>query len=214
MGYSTAWRSQWRILKQHICIWQFFCILLCSTGYTICSPWVLSCLWAILTDRYTGAALDGYLWKSNATGMNHLLLHSHILDFHTISAFYWSQERPVHPFVLGEQSVYRYSPHQHVHTHIHLISLFLQQIWEVYTGMKNVDACFCLALFHLPAAWHRQGHELGINPLAPLWVPYGLFHYRLWFCLPIICLPRQQIESGLSCPGIFWQLILFALPKA
>lgn len=216
MGYSTGWRSRWRILKQCICIWQFFIVLLCSTGYAVCSPCVLSCLWVILTGRYTGAALWGsYLWKPNAIGINHLLLHSHVFYFHTIPGFYWPQGRPVHPPVFGEQRVHPCSPHPHTH----FISVFPQHSGEGYTGMKDPAACFCLALSHLRAAATRElawagrwaGHKATGTAVSPIW---SLFHYRLWFCLTIICLPRQQIESGHSCPGIFWQLILFALPKA
>ena len=216
MGYSTGWHSRWRILKQHISIWQFFIVLLGSTGCTVCSPCILSCLWVILTGRYTGAALCGsYLGKPNAIGINNLLLHSHILYFHRIPGFYWPQGRPVHPSVFGEQSAYPCSPHQHsLAPHPQP-----QQSGEGHTGKKDMAACFCLALSHLRAAAARElawagawaGHKATGTTVSPIW---SLFHYRLWFCLPISCLPRQQIESGHSCPGIFWQLILFALPKA
>lgn len=104
-------------------------------------------------------------------------------------------------------------------THTYFISLFPQQSGEGCTGKKEMAACFCLALSPLGAAAARElawagawaGHKATGTTVSPIWC---LFHYSLWFCLPIICLPRQQIESGHSCPGIFWQLILFALPKA
>lgn len=198
MGYSARWRSWWRTLKQCICIWQFFIILLSWTGYAVCSPCILSCLWVILTGRYRGAALCGSsLWKPNANRINHLRWHSHILYFHWIPGFYWPQGRAVHPSVRGEQSAYPCSG---------------------YTGKKDMAASSCLALSHLRAAAARElawvgawaGQKATGTTESPIW---SLPHYRLWFCLPITRLPRQQIEHGHSCPEVFWQLILLHFQK-
>lgn len=107
-----------------------------------------------------------------------------------------------------------------IHAHTHLLNLLLSpgECGE-YTGTKDTDACFCLALSHLRAAAARElagagawaGHKATGTTGTPIWSSFG---FRLWFCLPKICLPRQQIESGHFYPGIFWHLILFALPKA
>lgn len=184
MGYSTGWRSQWRILKQCICIWQFFIVLLSSTGYAVCSPCVPSCLWVILTGRCTGAALWGsYLWKPNAISINHLLLHRHILYFHMIPGFYWPQGRPVHPSVFGEQSVYPCSPHPPTHPPTLCLSPLPPsspsrvgrdiQVWKIRLPVSALPCLICG--LQLPGSWHGQGDEVGIKPLAPLRVPYGLF---------------------------------------
>lgn len=144
MGYSTGWRSQWRILKQCICIWQFFIVLLSSTGYAVCSPCVPSCLWVILTGRYTGAALWGsYLWKPNAISINHLPLHRHILYFHMIPGFYWPQGRPVHPSVFGERSVYPCSLHRHKHTLSLSLSFYLPLPPAEWGGIYRYERYSC-----------------------------------------------------------------------
>lgn len=247
MGYSTGWRSWWRILKQHLCIWQFFIVLLCATGNAVCSPCALSRLWVILAGGYGGAALCGsYLWRPSTSGIKHLLLHNHTLYLCcVIPGFHWPQGRLVHPSVFGEQSVYPCSLYIHIHidmfslyihTHIHIyilsLSLFssLSDLFafppcslssmglgtEVREMWLHVPALPCLIWgLQLPWSWRGQGHELGRKPLALLWVPYGLFFTTgCDSASPKICLPRQQIGSGHSCPGIFWQLILIALPKA
>lgn len=194
MGYSTRWRSQWRILKECICIWQFFIVLFSSTGYAVCSPCVLSCLWVILTGRYTGTAIcSSYLWKPNATGMKHSELYSHVLYFHMIPGFYCPQGRPVHTSVLGEQSLYSCYPHQHTHTYF--IALFPQQSGEGYTGKKDMDASFCLAMSHLRATAARElpwagawaGHKATGTTVSPIW---SVFHCRLWLPLPHNLLPK------------------------
>lgn len=141
----------------------------------------------------------------------HSLWHSHIFYFHTTPGFYWPRGRSVHPIPALPTNI---------HAHTHLLNLLLSpgECGE-YTGTKDTDACFCLALSHLRAAAARElagagawaGHKATGTTGTPIWSSFG---FRLWFCLPKICLPRQQIESGRFCPGIFWHLILFALPKA
>lgn len=181
MGYSTGWRSWWRILKQHLCIWQFFIVLLCATGNAVCSPCALSRLWVILAGGYRGAALCGsYLWKPSTSRIKHLLLHNHTLYLWcVIPGFHWPQGRLVHPSVFGEQSVYPCSLYIHIHidmfslyihTHIHIYilslslfsslsdllicfsSLFSQQHGAGHTAKGDVAARSCLALSHLRAA--------------------------------------------------------------
>lgn len=225
MGYSTAWRSQWRILKQHICIWQFFRILLYSTGYTICSPWVLSCLWAILTDRYIGTALGGYLWKSNATGMNHLLLHSHILDFHTISAFYWSQEKTCASICTWRAvSVSLFSPPTCTHTY----SSYLPLPPADLGGVHRYEKCGCLFL-PCPVSFARglaqagawAGHKSTGTTVSPIWSfslqavilpPYNLPPKAtdwIWTFLPRDLLAAHPICTSKSIKCLYVMFCIF-----
>lgn len=137
MGYSTGWRSPWCILKQCICIWQFFIILLGSPGHTVCCPCVLYCLWAILTCRHTGAAFCGsYLWKPKTlTVAQPYFVFSH--DPWILLSL-WDIYAPIS--IWRAVSVSLLSPATYTHTDTD--TPFPSRVW----GVDRYERCVCLFL--------------------------------------------------------------------
>lgn len=221
MGYSTGWHSWWRILKQHICIWQFFISVLLAMPSALPVPCLASGLswWAhkhvqpfvglicgsqIVAQPYVIFLLA---WSLDFTDLREdLCIHLFLERGQCMPILYTSIPPHTHttyfPFSLTPTYALALSPSSPSRVGL---GTQVRKMWLPDSALP----CLIWGL-QLPG----QGHELGIKPLALLWVPYGLiFTTGCAFAPLIFCFWRQQIGSGRSCPGISWQILLFAFPK-
>lgn len=220
MGYSTGWHSWWRILKQHICIWQFFISVLLAMPSALPAPCLASGLswWAhkhvqpfvglicgsqIVAQPYVIFLLA---WSLDFTDLREdLCIHLFLERGQCMPILYTSIPPHTHttyfPFSLTPTYALALSPSSPSRAGL---GTQVRKMWLPDSALP----CLIWAAAARAGAW--TGHKATGTTMSPIW---SHFHYWLAFAPLIFCFWRQQIGSGRSCPGISWQIILFAFPK-